>query len=191
MELNKLERTIKNRFCAVINIKDNNIDAREKIKKHPNQSQEEYEKIINVFDEEWRRNESETSVKKIKETFEFLNCTVDIKQRFNFYFIDRQVRNVINQVVWSTQFDKCDGFALYIHTYGWYGCENNFMTSYKFSYREQFKLKGLLELINRPLFIFNYLFNHSNNQKRIIYALIALIALIVTLIVTLTATFSF
>ena len=57
MKLNNVEKTVKNRFCVVINIKEiNNIDAREKIKSHPNQSQEEYEKIINIFVEEWKRN---------------------------------------------------------------------------------------------------------------------------------------
>ena len=69
---NKIESyTIKNGFCAFINIK--------------------------YFDghKEYTRRDSEENNVNVNKTFEFLNCKVKCYEESNFHFTDKQVRNVI------------------------------------------------------------------------------------------------
>ena len=94
--------TIKNGLCVVINIK------------------------YFVGYEKSTRIDSETSVHKIKEAFEFLNCKVKVHEELDYHFTDEEVRNVINESIKSKEFNECDGFVLYIHTHGF---ENSFLTS--------------------------------------------------------------
>ena len=94
--------TIKNGFCIVINIK--------------------------YFDghQQWTRDQSENNVENIKKIFQFLNCKVNCYEEFDYQFTDKKVRNVIIKSIKSEEFNKCDGFVLYIHTYGF---EKSFFTS--------------------------------------------------------------
>lgn len=94
--------TIRNGLCVVINIKH--------------------------FDgnQQWTRHNSEENIDNIKQTFEFLNCTVKIYKQFNYHFTDKEVKKVINESIQSKEFNECDGFVLYIHTHGY---ENSFLTS--------------------------------------------------------------